>query len=110
MQKSRITVRSAAILSGVVLVSFSLGSDVTAGLLKGSVHAGPDPVEWAEIRLCNESGVCTESLTGESGKFYLDNLPEGSYELELKRAGESVFEGDLNIEPGTNYYEFVVPE
>lgn len=85
-----------AVLSATVVAQTTTGS--VSGTVKDTAGAA---VNGAEVSLVHSQAVSRTALTGADGKFTLDNVAPGSYELKVARAGFGGYRAAVQVTPGS---------
>jgi iron complex outermembrane receptor protein len=88
---------------GLIAIPLLLAADSTAGRIAGVVRdQSGAPVPGARIGIRNPGlGVAREVVTDGSGKYSLDALPEGRYQVEASSRGLApATRGDLAVSAG----------
>ncbi len=77
------------IFIAAVLCSVSLFAQSNVGGVKGTVvnRAGRAPIADAVVTMYQGSEIFAETVTDADGKFLVENLPNGIYEMSIKVAG-----------------------
>jgi hypothetical protein len=89
-----------------VLASFlSPGSTAYAATVRGQLVyvSNNAPAPYVAVRLNTPGRGASEfAYTGADGKYYLPNIPSGSYQLEVWRGGKAVLTTPVTVqEPDT---------
>ncbi|MBR9921655.1 MAG: TonB-dependent receptor [Bacteroidetes bacterium] len=85
------------LISVCLLLLFILPSFGQSGQIEGQVYDGEEPIPFASVSI-RESGKGT--ITNESGRFTLEDLPIGKYMLDVSRIGYLSQEMEVVLEQG----------
>ena len=94
--------RQLALLGGMLLLSASLNASIF-GTITGLIHDPQHrPVQSAKVRIwANSSNWKQETSSDESGQFRFDNLPLGSYTVEVQAEGFAARTQQLTLASGS---------
>lgn len=79
----------------IIMMLMSIHTQAQTGTLKGKVISENQAVEFANVFL---KGTQFSSLTNESGKFTIKNIPAGTYSLSVTAIGFDKLEKTIAIE------------
>jgi len=99
-------------VSGIVILAmvFAIASSAQSGgvYIKGTVRSSSGRLftsVWVSVR---QNGVEKgRSLTGDDGKYYIDNLSGGVYEIVVMQGRGQIYSGQVNL-PGDSRYDISI--
>lgn len=108
--KSRLIFRKA--LGATLLViafSIAIGAQSDGQYIKGVVQSpsgGPFSSVWVIVsQNAREQG---RSLTGDDGKYYISNLSDGGYDLQVYRGSDLIYRGQVNLTANSRRHDIVI--
>jgi hypothetical protein len=97
------------VASLALVFSLASGFPATPGAyMKGQVKSSNKPLRSVWVIVSQYGQEKGRSLTGDDGKYFIDNLSNGTYDVIVEQAKRQVWRGQKTI-PSTNYDITVKP-
>lgn len=82
------------LLAACVIFSFSAKSQNTSGLLGTVSNEFSEPMEGASVHIMNTN---FSTFTGDDGKFWFEDIPDGRYVVQVSAPGYASVHGNIEI-------------
>ena len=87
-----------------LVVSLAFGSaPIRGNSVKGLVMSSNKPLRSVWVIASQNGTEKGRSLTGDDGKYFIDNLPGGTYDLIVEQAKRQVWKGQITLSVNTYY-------
>jgi len=87
-----------------LVVSLASGfSQFRRNSVKGLVTSSNKPLRSVWVIASQYGAEKGRSLTGDDGKYFIDNLSAGTYDIVVEQAKKQVWRGQLNVTVSTYY-------
>lgn len=103
--KSRLTIRVVlrATLLSMLLSLAPISQSANAAGVKGRVSFSGKPVRSVWVIVSQGGQEKGRSLTGDDGKYYITNLPQGVFEIVVVRGKEQLFNKQVSLSGEADY-------
>jgi hypothetical protein len=103
--KSRLTIRVVlrATLLSMLLSLAPISQSANAACVKGRVSFSGKPVRSVWVIVSQGGQEKGRSLTGDDGKYYITNLPQGVFEIVVVRGKEQLFNKQVSLSGEADY-------
>ena len=87
-----------------LVVSLALGfTPIRGNSVKGLVTSSNKPLRSVWVIASQNGTEKGRSLTGDDGKYFIDNLPAGTYDLVVEQAKKQMWRGQITLSVNTYY-------
>ena len=87
-----------------LVVSLAFGfSQFRRNSVKGLVMSSNKPLRSVWVIASQYGAEKGRSLTGDDGKYFIDNLSAGTYDIVVEQAKRQVWRGQVNVTVSTYY-------
>ena len=88
----------------VLVVSLAFGfKPIRGNSVKGLVTSSNKPLRSVWVIASQNGTERGRSLTGDDGKYFIDNLPAGTYDMVVEQAKKQVWRGQITLSVNTYY-------
>jgi hypothetical protein len=95
------TVAGIALLA--IILSMTLSARSAGAYITGTVTRAGRPLPSVWVILSQDGNEKGRSLTGDDGKYYLNNLSDGVYKLQVYRGNRQLIEEQVSLPGDTNH-------
>ncbi len=74
------------------------------GFVKGTVTSRNEPLRSVWVIVSQSGRERGRSLTGDDGKYYIQNLGPGTYDIAVRRGAQIVYRGRVTL-PGNRVFD-----
>jgi hypothetical protein len=94
----------------MLLVTFppDMPAQASAGYMTGRIVYKGKPIRSIVVIVFQGTTVKGRSLTGDDGRYYIWNLPNGSYTFVVQRGSKKLFTATLTL-PANRIYNVTLP-
>ena len=90
--------------AGLILILFAFygmisdAAQANGGYMTGRItHYNGNPARSLAITISQNGTVVGRSLSGDDGKFFIPNLPDGTYDITIQRGTKKLFTGQIRL-------------
>jgi hypothetical protein len=92
------------LLAACIVLVFTALAQAQPGFVRGTITSRNQPLRSVWVIISVGGRERGRSLTGDDGKYYIQNLGAGTYDIAVQRGSKLVYKGRVTL-PGNRVFD-----